>query len=344
MKKKSKIFKAGLLTILVLLSLAFTACRSKDAQIENKPEQKSEETAKAEVKEETDNKAKPEDKEGSDKLVLSAMKGPTAMSLAPLKESDKYQIDVKGTIEEEMAALQKSEADIFLVPSNLYAKLQNKSGDLKVISPNIGSALSLVGSKKIESADDLKTATISLTGKGAIPEAILKQVLKEYNLSENDLKLNFVQDPSEAIPQLLKDQSAYALLPEPFASASIAKNESLIKVSDISEVWKEKGLPPIITSVIVAKKDVYDQKKEAIDAFVKDYNEGVNSLKADPSKFSKTIEEMGIVKAPIAEKSIPNIEFLTYENEDFKEKLADFLKIILDLNPDLIGGKVPETE
>ncbi|WP_237036537.1 ABC transporter substrate-binding protein [Mediannikoviicoccus vaginalis] len=324
--------KNKLFSILLLLTLILTSCASKAPINETETNSVAETNATVE--------------EVSSELTISSMKGPTGMSLAPLKEEG-YNISIKGSIEEQMAAIQKDEADVFLIPSNLYAKLQNKSGNLKLLAPNVGMALSLVGQHEINSVEELKGKTIALTGQGAMPEVILRTLLKSFNM-EDEVNLNFVKDPTEAVPMLIKDENSFALLPEPFATAVLSKNENLLKVIDLKEIWKEKELPNIITSVIVAKSDVYESKKDDIDAFVTDYQnkivDFVNSpLSSTNVNYGKAIEELDIIKAPIAIKSIPSIEFLGDVN-NYKEDLKAFLEYVLELNPELIGGKVPDME
>ena len=318
--------KNKLFSILLLLTLILTSCASK-----------------APNKDETDSVAQTENttEEISINLSISSMKGPTGMSLAPLKEEG-YNISIMGSIEEQMAVIQKDEADVFLIPSNLYAKLQNKAGNLKLLAPNVGMALSLVGQHEINSVEELKGKTIALTGQGAIPEVILKALLKSFNI-EDEVNLNFVKDPTEAVPMLMKDENSLALLPEPFATAVLVKNENLVKAIDLKESWKEKELPNIITSVIVAKSHVYESKKDEIDAFVTDYQNKVLDLINNPQNYGDTIEGLDIIKAPIAIKSIPSIEFLGDVN-NYKEDLKAFLENVLELNPELVGGKVPDME
>lgn len=324
---KNKVF-----SILLLLTLILTSCASKA------PNNATETNSVVE----TDTVAE----EVSSDLSISSMKGPTGMSLAPLKKEG-YNILIKGSIEDQMAAIQKDEADIYLIPSNLYAKLQNKANNLKPLSPNVGMALSLIGQKEISSVEELKGKTIALTGQGAIPEVIIRTLLKAYNM-EDEVNLNFVKDPTEAVPMLMKDENSFALLPEPFATAVISKNENLSKVIDLKESWKEKELPKIITSVIVAKSDVYESKKDEIDAFVKEYQNKIvdfanSPLSSTNLNYEEAIEELGIVKAPIAIKAIPSIEFLG-EMDNYKDDLKAFLENVLELNPELIGGKVPDME
>ncbi len=325
--------KIRILSVLLLFSIILTGC----SNIENK--KNSTETNTSTQVSETSN-----DEKDLQKLTFSSMKGPTGISLAPLKEKDNYEIQIKGSIEDQMASIQKSEADIFLIPSNLYAKIQNSKGDLKIISPNIGMPLTLIGSKNINSIEDFKGTTISLTGKGAIPEAILRKGLESYGISEDDVNINFIQDPAEAVPLLLKDENSFALLPQPFATALLLKNENLIEAVDIVNLWDKMELPKIITSVIVTKEEVYKEKEEAIQEFLKDYNQGIEELLKDPDKYANTIEEMNIVKAPIAKKSIPNLDFLKYEDDSYKKDLEKFFQVILELNPELIGGKIPIME
>lgn len=277
-------------------------------------------------------------------LKVYTMKGPTAMSMAPMAPYLGTNLVITGSIEEQIAALKKDEGDVYLIPSNLFAKLKNSGMELELLYGNAGNVLSLVGKNEISDISELKGKTVALTGRGAVPEMILNKLLETANLTQDDINPIFLNEPTEAAPIIKKNEDTFLLLPEPFASAIAEKVDGLKPAIDINEVWNKSELPQVITSVIVVKADVYENKKQEIIKFLNLYTKGVDSLKQAPSAYSKLIESMGVVPQKVAENSVPKIEFVNLTGKALRDELDNFFTALMDTNPELIGGKLPQYE
>lgn len=274
-------------------------------------------------------------------LKVLAIKGPTAMSLAPLKDVLGENLIISASIQEQIAALKKNQGDIYIIPSNLYAKLRNSGENIKALSSNAGLVVDLLGMNELKSVEELKGKTLAIMGRGAIPEIILRKLLEVNGLTIKDINLIYLGSPEEAAPILKKNKEAYVLVPQPFATVLPAKIKGLKSALDIDKEWKDKKLPEIITALVVVKEPVYKEKQDAIDAFVKAYKDGVDKLLAGPKDYSKTIEEIMGLKAPIAEKALGKIKYIDLQGKDLTKALDDFFSILLENNAELIGGKLP---
>lgn len=288
---------------------------------------------------------KAEDKtEAIKNLKVLGIKGPTGMALAPLKEALGDNINISASIPEQVAAIKNDLADVYILPSNLYAKLVNSGAKLQLLSSNAGNVLDILGMNELKSIADLKGKTVALTGRGAVPEIILKKLLEANGLKMEDLNVIYLGEPTEAAGVIKKDKDAYLLLPQPFATAIKGKIEGLKSVMNVSEEWAKAEFPEIITAVVVAKKPVYEKNKEAMDAFVEAYRNSVDKLISVPADYAKIIEEMGIIKDKIAEKALANIKYVDLQGEALEEALTKFFSILAEKNAELIGGKVPVYE
>lgn len=274
-------------------------------------------------------------------LKVLAMNGPTAMSLAPLKDVLGENLIISASIQEQIAALKKNQGDIYIIPSNLYAKLRNSGENIKALSSNAGLVVDLLGMNELKSVEELKGKTLAIMGRGAIPEIILRKLLEVNGLTIKDINLIYLGSPEEAAPILKKNKEAYVLVPQPFATVLPAKIKGLKSALDIDKEWKDKKLPEIITALVVVKEPVYKEKQDAVDAFVKAYKDGVDKLLAGPKDYSKTIEEIMGLKAPIAEKALGKIKYIDLQGKDLTKALDDFFSILLENNAELIGGKLP---
>ncbi|MCI6609384.1 MAG: ABC transporter substrate-binding protein [Ezakiella sp.] len=350
--KRLSVLIAFLMTIFCL-----TGCKTapdsetknnKNTEISNEDSEKKKNDEKNDEKAEKNNDTNGEAKVGDfikvDNLKISVMKGPTAISVSPIIYTLGTNLAVHNTIEEQIASLKKRESDVYFIPSNLYAKLVNSGMDLKPIYSNVGNAVSLLGKSKLRDISELKGKTIALTGRGAVPEMIITKLLESANIKDDEVNLVFLNDPSEAASIIEKNENALLLLPEPFASSLTQKIDSLDYALDINNEWKKAELPQIITSVIVTYSDTYEERKQDMIKFTSLYNKAVDSLKSEPKNYSKNVEMLNIAPAEAAEQAIPNIEFLSLTGKPLNDALNDFFRVLMETNPELIGGKLPNED
>ena len=121
-------------------------------------------------------------------IQVAALKGPTALGMLNLMNSDKetenYEFTIKSKPDEVVALLTSKSADIAAVPTNLAATLYNKNSSVKLLALNtLGVLYVLEKGDTIQSVKDLKGKTIYSTGQGAVPEYALNYVLEQNGLT-----------------------------------------------------------------------------------------------------------------------------------------------------------------
>ena len=80
-------------------------------------------------------------------------------------------------------------------------------------------------------------------------------------------------------------------------------------------------------------------------AFLARYKESVEFLNANPKEAAALIAETGIFEnATIAEKAIPNCNICYLDGEEMKNAMEAYLTALASVNPNAIGGKMPEED
>ena len=168
---------------------------------------------------------------------VGAMNGPTAMGMVKLmddaengKTSNEYEFSLETGADVFAPALAKGELDIAAVPANLASILYNNTdGGVKVIAVNTLGVLYVVErGDTVKSLQDLKGKTIYATGEGAAPEFGLRYILKENGIdADNDLSIRWCADTTEALSLIAADESAVAMLPQPFVTVAMKQNAEL---------------------------------------------------------------------------------------------------------------------
>lgn len=291
-------------------------------------------------------------------VKITALKGPTGMGIAKMisdeknKEDKKYDINIANSIDEITPKLVNKEIDIATVPSNLASILYNNNGgEIKTLAVNTLGVLYIVeNGNTVNNLEDLKGKTIYSSGKGATPEYALNYVLKENGINpDKDLKIEYKSEHTECLSALLNDKNGIALLPQPFVTIALTKNENLRVALDLTKEWDalnkdKKDGSALITGVVVARKEFIDKYPQKVKSFLEEYKKSVDFTNNNIEEASKLIGENGIVQAEVAKMAIPKCNITFIDGKEMKDKLSGYLKVLYDANQKSVGGKMPSDD
>ena len=334
--------KITALVLSMLMAFSFAACTNEGEKQESSSS-KSEEVSIQSESQDTDTV-----EEISSHLRIAALKGPTGMGLASLLEDEEsknsYAFTLASSPTEIVPLISQKKVDLASLPANLGAVLSDK---VKVIAINtVGNLNFITKNEEINNISDLKGKTVITSGKGASPEAMLNFLLEKNGLKPGeDVKTEYRNEHSECLAALLQSEKGIALLPQPFATVALSKDESLKTALDFNELWKEAtgGIIPV-TGIMTVSNEYLENNKEAVDNFLNSYEESINAAASGDEKAVKAIASLGIAEAGIAKKALPYCGIRLIKGEEMKKALISYYEILEDFEPKLIGGKMPSEE
>lgn len=288
---------------------------------------------------------------------VGSMKGPTSMGLLFLMEKasqgeceNNYEFQMATAADELLPLMVKGELDIALVPANVASILYQKTeGGVSVINVNTLGVLYMVsGDTAVASMEDLKGRTVYLTGKGTTPDYVLRYLLAQNGLAEEDCVLEYKSEATEVAALLAEDPTAIGLLPQPFVTAACAQNEALDVVLDMNAEWNrvqtEDGCS-MVTGVTVVRNEFLKENPEAVTQFVADHKQSAADINGDAETGAVYAVEKGIIaKEPIAQKAIPKCNIICIVGEDMKKALEGYLAVLYEQSPEAVGGALPAEE
>ena len=282
-------------------------------------------------------------------LNIAALKGPTAMGMVEMMETsgDSYAFTLEGSPDAITPRIAKGEIDIAAVPANLAAVLYNNTKGVKVIAVNTLGVLYLVGNGEVEinRREDLLGKTIYSAGKGSTPQYALESILFALNLEEGkDVFVEWKSEHAECVAALLSDTESIAMLPQPFATSALMQNKSLSIVLDLNELWESINGSPLITGCLIARSEVLEKYKEAVESFLSLYSSSVDWVNSNNAEASLLIEKYGIIKAAVAAKALPYCNIVCMRGEEMKKALNIYYNSLYSLNPKSVGGSIPSEE
>lgn len=287
-------------------------------------------------------------------IRVGSLKGPTSMGIVKLmkdaeegKAANNYTFTMETAADALLSQMIKGEMDIALVPANVASVLYNKTeGGVTVIDINTLGVLYMVsGDESLTDISDLKGRTIYLTGKGTSPDYVLHYVLEQNGLSESDVTLEYKSEATEVAAVLANEPESIGLLPQPFVTAACAQNESLKVIFDMTQEWDnvqgESG-SRLVTGVTVVRNEFLQENPEAVNKFLEEHKASAEYANTNVEETAELVAAQGIIeKAPIAQKAIPKCNITYIDGEEMKAALSGYLNVLMEQNPESVGGKLP---
>ena len=285
-------------------------------------------------------------------ISVACLKGPTGVGMAKLmSDSDakttanNYSFTVASAADEISGKIVSGEINIASVPTNLAAKLYNKTeGKLVMLAVNTLGVLSIIeNGNTVKSVADLKGKTIYSTGEGSNPEYILRYILSENGIDpDKDVDIQFLATNDELIAALVSGKAQLAMVPEPAATTVLTKKDSLTKVLSINDEWEKVSDSKLVMGCVVALKSYVEANPEAVAKFLEEYQASIDYAKSDIASAAQLCENYGIVpKAAIAQKSIPDCNLTLVSGEEMKTAIGGYFEVLFKSDKTSIGGKLP---
>jgi NitT/TauT family transport system substrate-binding protein len=285
-------------------------------------------------------------------LEVAALNGPTGIGMVQMleemegAENPKYNIALYQSPDEIVGKVVSGELDIACVPSNLGAVLYNKTeGGIKLLGMNTLGVLYIVeNGQTVQNIEDLKGKTILSSGKDSTPEFVLNYILNEAGLVPGeDVTVEFMGNHSDIASKLMVEEGTIALLPQPFVTTVLAKNENIRMAIDVNEAWNNLNQMDLPMGIIIANANVVKDNAKGIEAFLKDYETSVKFVDENLEDAAALVEKFGIVpNAALAKVAIPKCNIVYRDSSASKDSLNKFYEILEQANPKAVGGKLPD--
>ncbi|MDR0273425.1 MAG: ABC transporter substrate-binding protein [Clostridiales bacterium] len=279
-------------------------------------------------------------------IRVAAIRGPTAMGLLPLMNEGVHEFELLGSPDLVPPLLVQNSVDIAVVPGNLASILYNRMNNVQAFAVVTLGVLHVVdASDTIYLIEDLAGRTIFLQGPGATPEYALNYVLTQNGLIPGeDVFLEFRSEHSEIAAMIQTGHAEIALLPEPFVSTVLSQINGTRAALDLTQEWNrvqpDYGL---IMSVAVARRDFVEQNPDALAAFMEEYAASVAFVNSNIAETAQLAVDFELIpNIAIAEAAIPRANIVFITGEEMRQNLLGFYGVLLEAEPESIGGELPE--
>lgn len=288
-------------------------------------------------------------KQDDTEIRIAALKGPTGMGMVKLADKQNYPnytVSIEASPDALNPRIISGEVDVAAVPVNLASVLYNKlDGDISVLAVSTLGVLYVVeAGSEVNSVADLAGKTVYATGQGATPEYILNYLLDKNGVA-GSVEVNYVGEHA-ALATMLADGSAeIGMLPEPNVTSTLAGNDNLRIVLNLTEEWNKVCSTELVQGVVIARKSFVNEHPEAIEQFLREYEKSSAFVNENIDEAAKLIVDVGILgNVEIAKKAIPNCNISFSKGEAMHKAVEGMLAVLFEANPKSIGGKLPDKD
>ena len=312
---------------------------------------KAESTADASKAESKTESAAPENAEKA-AVRLGLLKGPTGIGAAALLDKNAegtsknaYEVTLAAEATDIVSGIAAGQLALAAVPTNAAATIYKKTeGGVQILALNTAGVLYILEKgETISSMADLKGKTIYSVGQGSNPEYVLNYLLAQNGLTVGtDVTVEFL-DSAELTTKAAAGEVDVCMLPVPAATTVLVKNSEMRSAINISEEWDKCENGSILTmGCIIGRKEFIEANPDAVKAFLAEYEESINAVKADPAAGGALCEKYEIVPAAaIATKAIPQANLIYVDGAEIRPAIEGYYQVLFDADPKSVGGALP---
>lgn len=294
---------------------------------------------------------------GLEKLTIGGSPIIITVLLAYLSEQSKIQALAKEvdfrlwkTHDRLRADVVSSQLQISATPTSLAANLYQKGVPIKLLNVLVWGVFNLWSAdENITSWEDLKSKKILIPFRGGLPAQLFAYLAGENGLNlERDLKIQYTTDFAAAVQLLLAQRGDVALLSEPAGTGAEiqGKNKGIPvrSVLNLQEEWASAtGRKPRIPQAgTLALTSLIDRHPEVIAAVQTELKNAINWARQNPSDAAKLGAKHLGLKAAVIERSLAKTPLEMVTAIDAKEDLEFWFSRLMQQNPKLLGGKLPD--
>lgn len=244
---------------------------------------------------------------------VGVMSGPTGMGLAQMMTADTegaWQWEIYSSPTGATADLASGALDFLCLPTNTAAALCLKQPELLcVIAVDCLGSLYLIsdGTIPVTSVQDLAGQALYASVPSSTTKPILETIL---GMNGVEATIEWEADHDALAARVIRGDVHLAVLPEPKASAAMAKTQGWQVVLSLSDCWAQVLDTPLTMGCVVVRNELLQQSPETVEAFLQGCGDSIAFI-GDPANRQESaamIAAAGILPSEgIASKALGNL-------------------------------------
>lgn len=287
------------------------------------------------------------------KIKIATLKGPSAIGMVKMIDSlnNTPNANIEITIYNEPIQVRKlmleNEIDFAILPTTMGAILYNKNVPYQLAAITVWGTLYLFGNDtSIQNWDDLKGKRIHLMAKGMTPDVLFRHLLIKNGINpEKDVELDYsFPTHVDLANAVAAGQADLGVISEPLVSLVMQKNKEVEPIFDLNKEWQKiNNNIPIAQTALLVKTNFAKSNSDKLQEILKNYKQSTNWVNKNQDEAAELIVKYDILpNIEVAKSSIPRSNLNFEEANNIENQINEYLKIFFEMNPDIVGGKIPD--
>lgn len=246
------------------------------------------------------------------------------------------------------------ETDLAATPSYASANLYNKGLPVKLVAVTVWGMLFLLGPEGTADAglESLKGKKVAVPMPGNMPDLVFRYLLRANGISAeggaDGVEIAPYEQSQDAVQGLLTGQVDHAVLPE--HAATVVQNQAkqngrvLERTVDLQAAWaKVTGGPARFPMAgVVMPAELADGNPGLVGDVLTELTAAVAEVNATKESAVAAITKATEVPEPVVTSVIPRLQLDVVPGAEAKDELEDFYTRLMELSPDIVGGRLPD--
>ncbi len=293
-------------------------------------------------------------KRHSDKIVLATLKGPSSVGMIKMidslnkAETSKIEIQILNEPIQVRKMMLDGTAQLAVLPTTMASILYNKGLKYKIAAIPVWGTLHLYGTDTtISRWSDLKGKTVNLMAKGMTPDVLFRYLLEANGLTPGEDVILDYRFPThiDLANAMAAEQASLGVISEPTASILMQKNSNIKVLIDLNEAWKQVLNIPIAQTALMIEDELLRSRPQLLEDLLKSYSHSTWWVNQYPDSAAILTVKYGILPdIEIVTGSIPRSNLMFERAWQVRESVTAYLKVFYDMDPDIVGNKMPDEE
>jgi len=286
--------------------------------------------------------------------TIATLKGPSSMGMIRLIDSlsqgNGHSVQVK--ILNEPIQVRKmmidGSADFAILPTTMAAIVYNKGLEYQLIGIPVWGTLYLFGSDTtITRWEDLRGKRVNVMAKGMTPDVLFRYLLQKNGINpDRDITLDYsFPTHIDLANAVAAGQTDLGVISEPLASMVIQRNKAVRRIFDLNDEWSKYEGIPIAETAFMARKSVIKNNRKMVEKLISGYEASTKWVNKNPDSAAMLIVKYNILpNYNVALNAIPRSNLKFIRAKGIRLQIEEYLNVFYQMNPDIIGGKIPDED
>jgi len=275
-----------------------------------------------------------------EKITIMVPYGSPQMSQLYLQDNNKnYESNVVIGADPLVAAFGSSSHDVIFAPINLGAKMFQSKEDYFLLGVVTWGNYYLVSNVEISEFSELDGKNIIVFGRNQVSDILMLYLESAYQI---DITITYVDSLSTATAHSIANPTDIVMVAEPSFSLLKQRNSSIYSI-DLQAAYRSVSSSEYFPQAgVFVHRRVSNMDRQQI---ILDLIKSIENLNSQESVSIDLAIRLGIeLERDVLSSAFKssNIEFKS--GTDSKDAIVSFFNLILAMNPQLIGGKLPSEQ